>query len=134
MDAMAGGGVAGFLDLRQKPTPPPEGFQEAIEELEKSLEAPNPALEKSAETPEALEDKPMEGLEEKSEGYEPSIAAEPPADAPVAPADPDSDLSASSTSMARMKLELREKRNGSFTQQVSLRGESKKEKLRGCRG
>ena len=47
----------------------------------------------------------MEGLEEKPEGYEPSIAAEPPADAPMAPADPDSDLSASSTSMARMKME-----------------------------
>ena len=79
--------VAGFLDLRQKPTPPPEGFQEAIEELEKSVEAPNPALEKLAETPEALKDKPMKGLEELSEGYEASIAAEPPADAPVAPAD-----------------------------------------------
>ncbi len=113
IDAMPGAGGAGFLDLRQRPVPPPEGFAD----------------------PEGVEDEKMEPRKdddgEMSEGYQPTSKApsvdlfdeeNPNAQAGDAKGrEASEDLSASSTSMARMQLESererkRELRSGEFFQ------------------
>ena len=111
IDATPAAGGAGFLDLRQRPTPPAEGFPEEPLPAQEALEAPKDG---AAETP-ALRDAEM------SEGYEPTEAVESadenmPKEGGSVKAE---DLSASSTSMARMKLESereqkREIRSGLF--------------------
>lgn len=90
MDAQPGAGGAGFLDIRGKATPPAEGFPE--EDPGKELEAEEmEELEKDAE--------PVETAAQP-DNVDPSVAQP---DDQLQP----SDLSASSTSMARMELESR---------------------------
>ncbi len=113
IDAMPAAGGAGFLDLRQRPTPPPEGFVD----------------------PENVEDEAMKPKHDDDEGgnpgdYQLSIA---PSLGPLDDENPNrlagdakvrdasEDLSASSTSMPRMQLESeretkRELRSSEFFQ------------------
>ena len=99
IDAMPAAGGAGFLDLRQRPTPPTEGFVDP-ENVEDEVMNPKDGNDKG----------------EDSDDYQPSIAPVVEDENPNRLAgnaevhDASEDLSASSTSMARMQLESERER------------------------
>lgn len=99
IDAMPAAGGAGFLDLRQRPTPPTEGFVDP-ENVEDEVMNPKDGNDKG----------------EDSDDYQPSIAPAVEDENPNRLAgnaevhDASEDLSASSTSMARMQLESERER------------------------
>ena len=116
LDAMPAAGGTGFLDLRSRPTPPLEGFPEAIEDAEQ------------ADLPEVPRD---EEQQQEQDGNPPlGDVQQPPAS--------EDDLSASSTSAARLQLESgreqrKERRKFDFFEQQQRRRqqdrESKKARL-----